>query len=74
MICTTAQNYVSITNILPQQELYMNVLSERIITITVLFVTKNNLRHPEGYRCPTNFSLNEKRYQKNSFAICLMPT
>ena len=38
MICTTAQNYVSITNILPQQELYMNVLSERIITITVLFV------------------------------------
>ena len=43
MICTTAQNYVSITNILPQQELYMNVLSERIITITVLFVTKNNL-------------------------------
>ena len=35
-------------------------LSDSIITIAVLFITKNKFWHPEGHRCPINFLLNKK--------------
>ena len=33
----------------------MNILRNGIITIIALFITKNNLSHPDGHQCLINF-------------------